>query len=119
MPRYDRSMKGSAAAFAASVLWAGTAVAGPPERATGPDGVRTCPRLGPGFIEIPGTSTCIRIGGRVVAEAGTGRSAGVSRDRIAGFGTQGSVTLDARTDTELGPFRAVWRIRASPNGDLR
>lgn len=97
------------------------ASAAPPERAVDPDGVRTCPRMGPGFVEIPGTTTCIRIGGRVVAEAGT-----PTRQRLAqpgpgrsGIGARADILFDSRTDTELGPFRAVWKMRVSPNGDLR
>lgn len=108
-------------AILALCLAATPVLSAPAERAVGQDGVRTCPRMGPGFVEIPGTTTCIRIGGRVVAEAGT-----PTRQRLAqpgpgrsGFGTRADILFDSRTDTELGPFRAVWKMRVSPNGDLR
>jgi hypothetical protein len=102
-------------------LAAAPALAAPPERAVDAEGVRTCPRMGPGFVEIPGTTSCIRIGGRVVAEAGV-----ASRSRLApagpgrsGFGSHADILFEHRTDTELGPFRAVWKVRVGPNGELR
>ena len=93
---------------ACAALACASAEAGALERQ--PESARSCPRHGPGFIEVPGTSTCIRIGGRVRAEYGsaTGR---VSRDRVD-FGRTGQVSLDSRTDTAYGPFRSFVRIRA-------
>ena len=81
------------------------------ERVPIPDPVRACPRYGPGFVEVPGSSTCIRIGGRVTAEYGAA-SRRISRDQIAGFGSSARVSADTRTDTEYGPLRAYVRMRA-------
>lgn len=76
-----------------------------------PETVRACPKYGPGFYQVPGSSTCLRIGGRVTSEYGTATKR-VSRDRIAGFGTSARVSVDSRTDTEYGPLRAYVRMRA-------
>lgn len=73
--------------------------------------VRACPREGPGFIMLPGTTTCVRIAGRVSAQA-TAASRRVSRDDIVGLGATGRVSLDARSDTPYGPVRGYVRMRA-------
>ena len=74
---------------------------------------RACPQYGAGFVEVPGTTTCIRVGGRVRADyvASSSRRT-ISRDQIAGFGPSGSVSADVRTDTAAGPLRAYVRTRA-------
>jgi hypothetical protein len=76
-----------------------------------PEVARACPQHGPGFVQVPGSDTCVRIGGRVAAEATAG-SRRIARDQIAGFGASGSVTLDTRTNTEMGPVRTYFRVRA-------
>lgn len=81
------------------------------ELAKAPDTVRPCPRHGPGFVQAPGTTTCVRIGGRVTTEYGASARR-IDRDRIVGFGTSASVALDARTDTDYGPVRTYLRMRA-------
>ena len=83
-----------------------------------PGTARACPQHGVGFVQAPGSDSCVRIGGRVAAEAGTG-SRRVSRDQIAGFGASGSVSLDARTNTEMGPLRAYMRVRAGDHTGRR
>ncbi len=63
----------------------------------------SCP---PGFAMLQASDTCVRISGRVRADA----LAGSSRSRSqASYGTQvsGRVRLDLRKQTEYGPFRAV------------
>ena len=83
-----------------------------------PEVARACPRHGPGFIEVPGSTTCIRIGGRVRADYDVGKRGGVARhrlapaDRIGGFGTSARLTVESRTDTELGPLRLIYRMDA-------
>lgn len=74
-----------------------------------------CLRHGPGFVEVPGTRTCIRIGGRVRAEAGGGTGR-VSRDDIAAPRASGRVSVDTRTDTDYGPVRTFVRMRAGQPG---
>jgi hypothetical protein len=99
-----------AAGFALICL-AGLGPAAALERVPVPDPVRACPRYGPGFVEVPGSRTCMRVGGRVRSEYTTGTRR-VSRDQIAGFGTSARVSLDTRTDTEYGPVRSYVRVRA-------
>lgn len=76
-----------------------------------PGPARSCSRHGPGFVEIPGTSTCIRIGGRVRSEYGTAVRQ-VLRDDMAAFRSSGAVSVDSRTDTAYGPLRSYVRLRA-------
>lgn len=76
----------------------------------GDDAVRSCARHGQGFVEVPGTATCIHLGGRVRAEAGTAarrRSAGE-----VGTSTAAHLSIDTRTDTGYGPLRSFVRLRA-------
>jgi hypothetical protein len=73
--------------------------------------VRLCPEHGPGFARIAGSDACVRISGRVRAEATTGTKR-VSRDDIAGLGASGRVTLDARANTEFGPVRGVISLKS-------
>ena len=75
------------------------------------DAVRSCPDHGPNFVRIAGSDGCVRISGRVRAEATAGTKR-ASRDDIAGLGASGRVTLDARTNTELGPLRGVLSLKA-------
>lgn len=72
--------------------------------------VRACPSHGPGFYAIPGTTTCIRIGGRVRSEF-TVASRRATRDDAGGFRTGGRVSIDARTDTAYGPLRSFVRLK--------
>lgn len=97
------------AALTSLICLAGLAPANALERVPVPDPVRACPRYGPGFVEVPGTSTCMRVGGRVRSEYTTGTRQ-VSRDQIAGFGTSGRVSVDTRTDTAYGPLRSYVRV---------
>ncbi|MDB5589635.1 porin [Enterovirga sp.] len=78
------------------------------------DAARSCPRYGPGFVEVPGTSTCIRISGRVATDY-TASARRVSRDDVPGFRTRGQVSVDSRTDTAYGPVRGYVRMRAGPH----
>jgi len=63
----------------------------------------SCP---PGFAMLQASDTCVRISGRVRADALVGSSR--SRSQNA-YGTQasGRVRLDVRKQTEYGPLRAV------------
>ena len=85
------------------------------ERLGAPEPARACPRYGPGFVEMPGTTSCIRIGGRVRAEAG----GSISRERRAdrtGLGASARLSVDTRTDTAYGPLRTFVRVRAGSTG---
>ena len=69
-----------------------------------------CPAQGAGFDRIPGTSTCIRLSGRVAAGVDA-RVGGRARSSTA-VPVQGRVAIDARTDSEYGPVRSFVRIGA-------
>lgn len=72
-----------------------------------------CPQYGAGFVQVPGTSTCIRVGGRARADYSVTSGRGkIGRDRISGFGPSGSLAAEARSETEAGPLRAYVRTRA-------
>jgi len=74
--------------------------------------VKVCNAYGAGFFYIPGTDTCLRVGGRVRAEyyyieSKDRNGAGASG---SGFREQGRLLLDARTNTEFGVVRAFTRV---------
>ncbi|MFE1601298.1 porin [Methylobacterium sp. ID0610] len=69
-----------------------------------------CPAQGAGFARMSGTETCLRIGGRMRAEAGT--RIAPARDATPSVGAEGRLAIDARTQTELGPARTYIRLRA-------
>lgn len=99
-----------ALAFALS-LAAGGALAAERLRPTETAG-RACPQYGAGFVEVPGTTTCVRIGGRVRADyVATSSRRTISRDQISGFAPSGSMSADVRTETDAGPLRAYVRTR--------
>ena len=67
-----------------------------------------CPAYGAGFARIPGTSTCIRVSGRVVAGADVGTSHHAPGTPPIG----GRITVDARSASDYGPVRSFLRIGA-------
>ncbi|MBS7700498.1 MULTISPECIES: porin [unclassified Chelatococcus] len=105
---------GSAAGFAAV---AGAQAADLPMTKAAPvDYVRVCSVHGAGFFYIPGSDTCIKIGGRVRAEfqyqEPLNNGAGEGRYRDAtGFRGRGQLDVDARTSSEWGTVRAFFRFQ--------
>lgn len=103
---------GSAAGIAAV---AGAQAADLPSRKAAPvEYVRVCSAYGAGFFFIPGTDTCLRVGGRVRAEYTVGTRYGRGQD---GFGTRsrGRLNVDARTATAYGTLRAFFRYEVTIN----
>ncbi|HMO31271.1 porin, partial [Enterovirga sp.] len=100
------------------LVLAGTAMAAPAlaaERLRPYEGgaMAACPQHGAGFVQVPGTSTCIRIGGRARADYSvTSGRRKIDRGQISGFSPSGSLAAEARTETEAGPLRAYVRTRA-------
>ena len=84
-----------------------------------------CGRLNTAFA-LPGSATCVRVGGSVWAGATLGRATPLAvspvppADRIVGPGRialsptrlKSRLSFDARTDTAYGPIRAYVSIRA-------
>ncbi|MBN9450431.1 MAG: porin [Bosea sp.] len=97
---------GSAAGIAAV---AGAQAADLPSRKAAPvEYVRVCSAFGANFFYLPGTDTCLRIGGRVRAEYSFGERWSSGQDA---FGTRarGRVFLDARNQTAYGTLRTFIR----------
>ncbi len=98
---------GSAAGIAAV---AGAQAADLPSRKAAPvEYVRVCSTYGAGFFYIPGTETCLRVGGRVRAEYGTMERFARNQDGY-GFRARGRLNIDARTATAYGTLRTFVRF---------
>ena len=97
---------GSAAGIAAV---AGASAADLPSRKAAPvEYVRVCSAYGAGFFYIPGTDTCLRVGGRVRAEYTVGTRYGEGQDSY-GTRARGRLNIDARTATAYGTLRTFFR----------
>ena len=68
-------------------------------------GANRCAHHGPGFVDVPGTSTCVKVSGSTAAVAEFGRGG-------ARTGTGASAAADARATTGAGEVRAYVRMRA-------
>ncbi len=89
--------------------------------------VKQCTVMGPGFYYVPGSDTCLRIGGYVRAESyyNTYTDYPLENDKTYSIGLFGLI-VDARTNTEYGVLRSymdirfMWRTSSpwsdSPNG---
>ena len=76
--------------------------------------VRVCSTYGAGFFYIPGTESCLRIGGRVRADALYAEP--FSRDRDAfGIRVRGRIQADVRTATAYGLLRTFVRFEIQQN----
>jgi hypothetical protein len=119
---------GSAAGL---VAVAGAQAADLPVKAQAVEYVKVCTAYGAGFYYIPGTDTCLKIGGFVRADiafngqenGNTYRNGGPGRmttDESAWYNTRyrGIVTFDARSQTEWGTLRsyirAGWELNSNP-----
>jgi hypothetical protein len=81
----------------------------PAKKAAAVEYVRVCSTYGEGFFYIPGTETCLRVGGRVRAEMLYIEPTDRESDSI-GFRTRGRIQLDARTATAYGLLRSFVRF---------
>lgn len=79
---------------------------------TQPNYMKTCPAAGDGFFYIPGTDTCLRIGGYLWGEGyyNTYTNYPANYDKTYALATAG-VILDARTETEYGTLRSYIETR--------
>jgi hypothetical protein len=112
-------IKGLLLGSAAGIVAAGGAQAADlPVVAKPVEYVKVCNLYGEGFFYIPGTETCLKIGGWVRFEAAVGDGPGIfgpagfnDRTNAAGytFLARTVVTLDARTQTEFGMLRSYIR----------
>jgi hypothetical protein len=77
-----------------------------------PEVARPCPQYGPGWIAVPDSRTCVRIGGTVVAEYGMSAKparGGPHGEPASGFGTRARIRAEARTETDLGDLTLVYQ----------
>ncbi|MFA6966622.1 porin [Bosea sp. (in: a-proteobacteria)] len=106
---------GSAAGIAAV---AGAHAADLPSRKAAPvEYVRVCSAYGAGFFYIPGTDTCLRVGGRVRAEYTVGTKFGDSQDSY-GTRARGRLNVDARTATAYGTLRTFFRYELTNSSNF-
>ncbi|KTQ85313.1 porin [Aureimonas ureilytica] len=108
---------GSAAAFVAitGARAADAVVVAEPEPV---DYVRVCDVYGKGFYYIPGTETCLSVGGYVRFQynvAGDPARNLEGDDYQAGSSVRARLNFDAREETELGTLRAFARVQAQNN----
>ena len=108
---------GSAAAFAAvsGAQAADAIVAAEPEPM---EYVRVCDAFGTGYFYIPGTETCLKIGGYVRFQTSFGDSVDIYDDTSDlgtsdwDAGTQVYLTVDAKSDTEYGALTGYIALEA-------
>ncbi|WP_404293476.1 porin [Microvirga sp. RSM25] len=81
----------------------------PAKKAAAVEYVRVCSTYGAGFFYIPGTETCLRVGGRVRAEFQYLEPTDREDDAI-GFRARGRLNIDARTATAYGLLRTFVRF---------
>ncbi len=118
---------GSAAGFAALT---GAQAADLPVKAKPVEYVKICSLYGAGFYYIPGTDTCIRIGGHIRAEVSFGNAGGTGLQATAIGNGQSTLTrdrdyfftrsrvflnMDTRTQTSFGTLRTFSVVRAEVN----
>jgi hypothetical protein len=103
---------GSAAALAAvsGAQAADAIVAAEPEAV---EYVRVCDSFGAGFFYIPGSETCLKVGGYVRFQTNFGRDAKGTSDWNS-F-TRAQLSFDARTETEIGAVRSLITLRGQPD----
>jgi hypothetical protein len=143
MTLMKKALLGSAAAFAAV---SGAAAADLPSRKAAPAAyVKICDAYGAGFFYIPGTDTCVKVGGyvradyiyapgqKVYAYTGSANPA-LNTTSVAAFSTpiqsssamstsgmemRGRVDVDARTATPWGTARTFIRVRLNNTSGIR
>ena len=118
---------GSAAALAALTS---AQAADLPVKAKPVEYVKICSLYGAGFYYIPGTDTCIRIGGHIRAEISFGNAGGTGLQATAIGNGQSTLTrdrdyfftrsrvflnMDTRTQTAFGTLRTFSVVRAEVN----
>jgi hypothetical protein len=104
---------GSAAALAAvsGAQAADAIVAAEPEPL---EYVRVCDAFGAGFFYIPGSETCLKIGGYVRFQTNFGRDQSGTSDWNT-F-TRAQLEFDTKTDTDLGTLRGFIGLRGNAEG---
>ncbi|BAT57601.1 porin omp2b precursor [Variibacter gotjawalensis] len=127
-----KMVKGLLLAGAAGIAAvSGAQAADLPVKARAAEYVKVCSAYGAGFFYIPGTDTCIKIGGYIWAEyninsAGshgvywTGANARDNKADVANYNNRvrSELSFDTRTQTEYGTLRSFIRFGPEINSDL-
>ena len=135
------SLLGSAAVLA--VVVGAQAADLPSKKAAPATYVKICDAYGAGFFYLPGTETCVRLGGYVrseyqyvpgkdvitpvdvlnaakaVTNAGGSVLQSANIQSTTGFEARGRIDVDARTPTEMGVARTFIRLRAANTSGIR
>jgi hypothetical protein len=120
-------LMGAAASLA---MTSGAGAADLPVKAKAPavEYVKICSLYGAGFYYIPGTDTCLKIGGHLRVDAHWGASGGVTESvdynanwdradqRLFNTRTRAYATFDARSQTAYGTLRSYFLIGATYDG---
>ncbi|KQY40611.1 porin [Rhizobium sp. Root483D2] len=78
--------------------------------------VRVCDAFGKGFFYIPGTETCLKIGGYVRFDSNVGENPYSGESQGWDAFTRGTIVLDARSETEYGALRSFIELRSDVDG---
>jgi hypothetical protein len=107
---------GSAAALAAvsGAQAADAIVAAEPEPM---EYVRVCDAFGTGYFYIPGTETCLKIGGYVRFQVDVGQDVNAVNDQDWDSFSRVQLDFTAKSDTELGTLTSVASVRFEANQD--
>ncbi|WP_213355755.1 porin [Ancylobacter oerskovii] len=100
----------------AGLAMVGTAAAADlPVKAKAAEYVKICSTYGAGFYYIPGTDTCLKVGGFVQADYYYQDYDYLNNADFQSsyFRTRGTIRLDARTQTEYGTLRSFIDLRAT------
>ncbi len=77
--------------------------------------VRVCDAFGTGYFYIPGTETCLKIGGEVRFAYDWSKSDGT--DFEGNFQTRARLVFEAKNDSEIGTIGSYIRIQADSDND--
>ena len=102
----------SALALWAALAASGAASAGDLPGQTPDPALRICSAFGSGYYYIPGSDTCLKLGGRVRFEILVNEVWSRAQSPI-GYRARGRIDLDARNQTEFGVLRASARFQST------
>ena len=127
---FTKSLLLGSAAVLATVVGAQAADL-PSKKAAPATYVKICDAYGAGFFFIPGSETCVRLGGYVRAQYdytpgkdtillsdGKVQQSGKNQAET-GFEVRGRIDVDARTPTSMGVARTFVRLRAANTSGIR
>ncbi|HEY8564353.1 MAG TPA: porin [Beijerinckiaceae bacterium] len=76
------------------------------------DAARPCPEYGPGFVRVPGSLSCVRVGGRVRVDTSVSSRRSFLEDRSS-TRVGGSLIVESRSQSEFGPVRTYVRVNGA------